>query len=438
MIYIYSDFFSNRLLYVCDYIFTHRFHTEYTLIHSKEEFRQLQDGIRINYSTEKELSADIYIHAHSFLSEQSIAYPSFHTHRWKKTVIPFYNQPGASIPFDLFSAVFFYLSRIEEYTIREKDRHGRFPYELSFSSQYKTVHQPVVDIWLKHFKLQLEALGANNLHQDEYELKLSFDIDLLYKYLHKPFFKKVGGILKDIFSFHLRSVRERFQVYNGKKEDPYFCFDKIHSIISHHAISVQYFLLMRSDTAYDKMHPLTEKIHQQVIQQLHQDYLIALHPSYYSIEEKRLVEEKNLLETIIGEPIHQSRQHYIKLDLPKTYRVLIENGIRDDYSMGYPQHNGFRAGTSRPFYWFDVERDEVTSLFVHPFSWMDATTLFYLKKKELKEIEMEWVKIQNEVIQTDGILLPIFHNYILGDTILNPSYFLFFQKLYSKKNESLT
>src|SRR5690606_35511645 len=80
------------------------------------------------------------------------------------------------------------------------------------------------------------------------------------------------------------------------------------------------------------------------------------------------------------------------------------------------------AGTSRSYYWYDIELDQMTSLKVHPFSWMDATTLFYDKINDAPSLFMSWMKIYDQVIKTDGVLCPIFHNYILGDTLKYPAY----------------
>jgi len=62
--------------------------------------------------------------------------------------------------------------------------------------------------------------------------------------------------------------------------------------------------------------------------------------------------------------ITQSRQHYIRFNLPEGYQRLIAAGITDDYSMGYGSVNGFRASVASSFYWYDLEK-EVLSLIKH-------------------------------------------------------------------------
>ena len=88
--------------------------------------------------------------------------------------------------------------------------------------------------------------------------------------------------------------------------------------------------------------------------------------------------EYDRIEEIIGERPKISRQHYLKLNLPQTYRQLIHYGIKEDYTMGYADEVGFRAGTARPFYFFDLPKNHTTNLLIHSFTYMDRTLKDYM------------------------------------------------------------
>ncbi|NJN34523.1 MAG: hypothetical protein HC817_09980 [Saprospiraceae bacterium] len=77
----------------------------------------------------------------------------------------------------------------------------------------------------------------------------------------------------------------------------------------------------------------------------------------------------------------------MKLNLPETYRTLLENGIEADFSMGYADDIGFRAGIATSFFWFDLGRNEPTALKIFPFAVMDVTLKEYLKLSPDEAIE---------------------------------------------------
>ena len=96
-----------------------------------------------------------------------------------------------------------------------------------------------------------------------------------------------------------------------------------------------------------------------------------------------------------------------------TYRKLIETGIEKDFSMGYGSINGFRASVCSPFYWYDLEKEEATSLMIYPFCFMDANSLFE-QKQSPKQAYEELIQYYERVKNYKGVFIPIWHNFILG------------------------
>ena len=89
---------------------------------------------------------------------------------------------------------------------------------------------------------------------------------------------------------------------------------------------------------------------QKLVGHLDQRRSLGIHPSYRSHQNYDLLQaEYKRFSGLLGHETHISRQHFLLLSLPDTYRKLISLGIREDYSMGYASSVGFRAGTSRPF-----------------------------------------------------------------------------------------
>jgi hypothetical protein len=94
--------------------------------------------------------------------------------------------------------------------------------------------------------------------------------------------------------------------------------------------------------------------------------------------------------------------------------LLNATGIEHDYTLGYAQEIGFRAGTCRPFTWFDLKKNEESTLTIHPFAYMDATLNYYLElspESAIREIE----KLITTVHQYQGEFISIWHNETLTD-----------------------
>ena len=84
-------------------------------------------------------------------------------------------------------------------------------------------------------------------------------------------------------------------------------------------------------------------------------------------------------------------------------------GIEEDYSMGYPDHIGFRAGTSTPHRFYDLTEDCITSLIVYPFALMDVSLKNYLFLSPEKAAE-EIKKVLDSVKAVKGTFMMIWHN----------------------------
>ncbi|MBK9107259.1 MAG: polysaccharide deacetylase family protein [Saprospiraceae bacterium] len=283
--------------------------------------------------------------------------------------------------FDLISAIFWHLSRIEEYFPIALDHHGRFPASKSILFKKNILHLPLVDLWIFEWAKKLEDFFGMSIHLKPQltDWSVGIDVDQFYKHQHKPLFKKLGGCLKDLSSGKLTDVWERIQIYSGLIKDPYDTYEEVRKLNIPKS-SLCYFILSGGQSPYDKNHSLRQKVILLKIKDLERFSEIGLHPSYESNRQSDLIKrELHTLQQCCSEPIVKSRQHYLRIGLPDTYRLLIEAGIQEDYSMGYAEQTGFRAACCRPFHWYDLQREQSTELIIVPFSLMDRTYLTYLK-----------------------------------------------------------
>jgi hypothetical protein len=166
---------------------------------------------------------------------------------------------------------------------------------------------------------------------------------------------------------------------------------------------------------YDKGLPIKSPAFRKLIANTSKKYEVGVHPGVGSHRRvNTLSREKARIESITGKKCTTSRQHYLMLTFRSTYKLLRSIGIKDDYSMGFAEEVGFRAGTSRPFYWFDIKRDEMTTFRVHPFAIMDTTMNKYMKLSPEKAIH-KTREIIDSVRSVNGSFISLWHNETLSE-----------------------
>jgi hypothetical protein len=317
--------------------------------------------------------------------------------------------------FDVFSAAFYHLTRCEEYAPFIPDKHGRFPHTASILGEHGFLDRPIVDAWVERLRIALVNHCGLAISKPVFRFQPTYDIDIAYAYHHKGLKRTLGGLIRDAQARKFVAVRERIRVLGSGHQDPYDAYAFLQSLHAKHRLKPNYFFLAaQHPTTWDKNIPPTHPAFRSLVQEVAMQGEVGMHPSYFSFDKETLIaEEKLLIERAVGKPIFYSRQHYIRLRFPQTYRALIAAGVSEDWSMGYPDAAGFRAGTSQSFLWYDLEREEQTVLRVHPFSFMDVTARDY--QRWSLEDAFENLRAQRKTLQAmGGVLTTVFHNFSLG------------------------
>jgi len=119
--------------------------------------------------------------------------------------------------------------------------------------------------------------------------------------------------------------------------------------------------------------------------------------------------ERKRLEDIQKREVKSSRQHFLQLSLPNTYKRLINIGITNDYTMGYASDLGFRAGIATPYTFYNLDTEEILAIKVYPFAIVDDT-LRYNMKLNASEVLDNIKDIIQSVKDVNGTLITIWHN----------------------------
>ncbi len=312
----------------------------------------------------------------------------------------------AEFNFDLFAAIFFLLSRVEEYAKDDLDVHKRFKSSTNLLVKKGLHEYPVVDEWIIAFAHLINEASNHKLQiNSKFKCLSTIDIDHVYAFKGKPLLHSIGSSLKDVLSLNFKRLRDRFQDF-----DPFDTYALMHDINSRYDLTPHYFILTSDKTKYDRSLNPAHPLFNNVVKSIAEYSKIGIHPSYYGSESLSSIQkELNILSSIIGSEIDTSRFHFLRMQLPDSFNYLESIGIKEDYSLGFADRIGFRSGTSKPYYWYDIHKDQVTDLLIMPFQIMDVTLNKYLQLDQ-KEAVMQCQLIIDRVKQVNGQFVLIWHN----------------------------
>lgn len=341
--------------------------------------------------------------------------------------------PVSKVSFDLFSAVFYLVSRYEEWLPYAADEHGRFEAEQSFLNRNNLLHLPLVDLWLQNFKQQLTTIYPDiQLTDRNFRAISTLDIDNLYAYKGKGLKRIIGAATRDILNFNGSGFMERLQVLFNRKKDPFDIYEELSDFCFQHKIPLVCFFLMRSGTKYDRSLPPQSTFFQNVVATLKSNKaFVGLHPSYYSSTEPQLLEQeiRHLQNAGIDEVI-VSRQHYLRGKFSQMPKKLAASGIQFDFSMGFASKAGFRAGTSLPFYYFDFDSESLINLVIVPFCAMDGVWSEY-GSKSTTEAENDLKNLLEQIKKVNGLFVTVYHERSFSDHLYK-GFGTLYKKLFSE------
>lgn len=406
---------TSRAKFVFRLVFKELLKVRCTLTSNLDEFLSA-DAAKMVYA-DKPYSDDIFFQSTELLFKRGIENIDLDYVEYDgiNSLFPVYDS-HSSLPFDVFSAIFYFVSRYEEYQPYVPDNHGRYTAKLSTSYELNILNIPVVNIWsLKIKEILLSKYPDFDFPQRNYRFRPTYDVDSAFSYAQKGLVRSLGGYLKELRDFNWKEILQRTRVLFSGFKDPFDTFDLQIEYQRRYNLKPIYFFLFGHYGEYDKNINTRNRSFRFLIKKMGDYGLIGIHPSYYSSDSPEVLhKEIKALESVVNKDITFSRQHFLRLNLPTTYQNLIDEDITDDYSMGYATLPGFRAGICSPYNFYDLDLEIETKLKIHPFMVMDGTLKDYMKLTPADAIE-EIRKLIVEVKAVNGTFTSLWHNEPLSD-----------------------
>jgi len=168
----------------------------------------------------------------------------------------------------------------------------------------------------------------------------------------------------------------------------------------------------REDGRYRLSDPWIGRLLQRIAGRGHE---VGFHGSYDVFEDPHLVarefqELRATAETLgIAQSVWGGRQHFLRWSNPWTWRAWSDAGLQYDSSLSYAELPGFRAGTSRAYPVFDLERRRMLPLYERPLTFMDASATRYLHLNPDETLELA-SRLARTSKATGGTFVLLWHN----------------------------
>jgi hypothetical protein len=419
MILIYTTKITNRLQYVVRTVLSEICGFDYKVTQSSEEFLNFK-GAKLNYSNRDLPGTDLRIYSSGFVAQKGVKEFTPSVRLINNIPYLFPQQDNSmvfDVDYDIFAACFYMLSRYEEYLPHVEDRHGRFEADQCLAYQMGFLEMPLVDLYAYELRqLILQTYPFVEARSRKFTFIPTYDIDSAYAYKGKGFARHSLLIIRDLITFRFSELADRAMVIWGSRKDPLDTYDFQLELQEKYKLQPVYFFLSGSFGPKDRNISINSSSFHTLVKKIGDYARTGIHPSYASHHKpKALEKEIETLSSILNRPIENSRQHFLKMKIPQTYQNLLKADIKNDFSMGFASHAGFRAGTCTPFMFYDLSLESETRLKVFPMIIMDGTLKDYMKLKPSEALN-KLKSLVDAVKAVDGTFISLWHNDSLTDS----------------------
>ena len=406
MLLIYTPKTTHRITYTFKHIFIRVLGIEVDFTNSIEVFIA-HTGPKISYG-KKPLGNEFFIQSYGLLTQQGFESIDIAIKNWEETKCFFSVGEKSALPFDIFSASFYLLSRYEEYLPHVKDEKGRFLASESLAYKENFLQYPMVDIWAYKFKeLLIKTFSEIQFPKKKMTIHNLIDASQPFVYQQKGLLRSLSGFVKDLFKFKLRNIIKRFGVVLGFKEDPFNNFDWIIDTVKGHKIKLTVFFLLGEAVNFIEGTNYRRKKFKLIIKTVSDYKQVGLIFSKDALKNYEILKkEKKQLESITNRDLLSSMNTHFMVSLPDNYRNLVELEVKKDFSMVYENQSGFRASSCTPFLFYDLDYEIVSPLLIHPIA---LTTKAFKDKKE-SEINKTIEALKASVKSVNGTFSMVFTN----------------------------
>ena len=411
MLLVFAQQISPRMSYVFKHICTRILGIPVTFTSAIDIFIGHQ-GPKISYGNIA-LGNELFFQSQGILEEHGVESQEINVRPWDDTKGFFAVSNQSTLPFDIFAASFYLLSRYEEYLPHVKDAMGRYPSKESLAFKSQFLQSPVIDIWAQKLKeVFLASFPEMTFQRKEIKNQLFIQAEQPFKYKTKGFLRSFFSYSVDLFGLQFKEIFNRTRVILGMRRDPYDSFKYLITASKNAHYKLSFFFMLGTTEEYLNGVTTYKNKFREVIRYVADYTEVGLVLSKKAQKDVDLLKKEKLqLEEIILQDVKCAYNMDHVVDLPHTYRELVEMEITQDFTMCYANKPGFRASTCTPFLFYDLDYEIKTPLIIVPVAGVTSSFNHFDQDKKRTVI----VHLQNEVKQVNGHFILGLNNACFGN-----------------------
>ena len=403
MLLAYVEQITPRIQYIFRFIGRELFETNIQLT-SDINYYKAQFVPKLNYSKSEIEEGEFYIEPVGLLFENDLRQQQIDCFdlNFHKT---FFAVRG-DLPFDIFAASFYLISRYEEWLFRVNNPGQSFNPEQSIAFQESFLSEPLVNIWINELRSALEARFPEMVfHRRSFRQILTYDIRAAYQLRYAPGAVRYRRLIAHLVKAKFKKLADEWRIMNGKSADPYDFFEKLDAL--HLYCRVKPYFFFNVSQQYINDNKLLQQEISRLVEYYASNFRIGL------LWNSRSTDDKDWVEVVTEQELTSARHpgyHHSTIDY---YNKLVRENLQDDFSMGYTTMNGFRASVCSTFYWYDFQTESETDLKIFPVCFRDLSAI----ESGLKAAQgyQQLMGYYNIVKKLNGILVTSWSNQVLGN-----------------------
>ncbi|WP_293313250.1 DUF7033 domain-containing protein [Pedobacter sp. UBA5917] len=384
---IFSNILTPRIKYIFNFIFKDILKTEVEFTGNSQYFLQCPQ-VKISYG-EQPIGDELFFKSTALLFSNKLEEIKLKTISFGGYQAPFPVEDSA-LPFDVFAAAFFMVSRYEEY-LHQKKTEEEFKPAKSLQHKWKVLDKPVIDEWALMVKSIIKKKYPSfKFHEKKFRQQPTIHFNMLPS-VPKGFINQTRFVFSALFKKENNYLSAKFDRLTGVGINNEQVLESVNKLTIAKKNSPLYFVgFPEVPMDYIKINGVSKNS---------DDRSLGLFRPCASDKQKMAEIKEGLvkLKKIHPVAIPLTSQQLEVLKFPICYLNILNSGITADYSMGYNNEPGFRAGTCTPFNWYDLQLEKVTPLVVNSYCLTDYILQYLATQSATKTLHqyIDAVKVVN-------------------------------------------